>query len=73
LITIFKEFQVELSTKYATMISTELNYQNLITRIRQAFYLFVSDIEVVPVDVTSDNYHNTIYQLKVMGYDEFIM
>lgn len=43
------------------MISTELNYQNLITRIRQAFYLFVSDIEVVPVDVTSDNYHNTIH------------
>lgn len=43
------------------------------SRVRQAFYLYVSDIEVVPVDITSENYYNTINQLKVMGYDEFIL
>lgn len=35
--------------------------------------MYVSDIEVVPVDVNSENYFNTINQLKVMGYDEFIL
>lgn len=35
--------------------------------------MYVSDIEVVPVDITSENYFNTINQLKVMGYDEFIL
>lgn len=38
-------------------------------RVRQAFYLYVSDLEVVVVD-ESENYYNTINQLKIMGYDE---
>lgn len=28
---------------------------------------------MVPVDINSENYYNTIQQLKVMGYDEFIL
>lgn len=35
--------------------------------------MYVSDIEIVPVDVNSENYYNSINQLKVMGYDEFIL
>ncbi len=73
LIAIYKEFQVEVQTTLSALVSTQINYQNLIGRVRQAFYLYVSDIEVVPVDVTSENYFNTVNQLKVMGYDEFIL
>lgn len=54
-------------------MNTQINYQNLLSRVRQAFYLYVSDIEVVPVDLNSENYFNTVNQLKVMGYDEFIL
>lgn len=42
------------------MISIDLNYQELIMRIRESFYLYVSDVEVVAVDELSQNYHHTI-------------
>jgi hypothetical protein len=42
-------------------------------RIRESFYLYVSDVEVVPVDELSANYHHTINQLKLMGYDEMTL
>lgn len=60
LIAIYKEFQTEVQTKLSALVSTQINYQNLIGRVRQAFYMYVSDIEVVPVDITSENYFNTI-------------
>lgn len=48
-----------------------MNYLEFISRVRANYYLYLSDIEIVKVDINDDNYFNTINQLKIMGYDEY--
>lgn len=70
LIRIYTSFQMRLKEYYiSTKIVVDINYQEFILRVRQSFYLYVSDLEVV-VNDDSMNYYNTINQLKIMGYDE---
>ncbi len=70
LIRIYTHFQLRLKEYYiSTKLAVDINYQEFILRVRQSFYLYVSDLEVVVVDET-ENYYNTVNQLKIMGYDE---
>lgn len=66
----YKDFQVELYSKITGR--NDFNYVAYIEKVRILNFMPKSDVEIVIVDENSVLYHNTIIQLKLMGYTEIL-
>lgn len=70
LIQSFKDYSLELYSQINTV--DDFNYITYLNKVRGMYLLPKSDVEVVIVDEDSELYHNTIIQLKLMGYTEIL-